>query len=78
VASTPCTTGLRLPRVRFRVCKGLESRHLESRAKAAARLDLEVSAGWANPLSRGLWGGRRSAAIRPAANRNLGRAWFGR
>jgi hypothetical protein len=35
--------------------KGLES--LESRAKAAARLDLEVSTGWASPSSRGLWGG---------------------
>jgi hypothetical protein len=31
-------------------------RHLESRAKAAARWDLEVSAGWASPYSRGLWG----------------------
>jgi hypothetical protein len=27
------------------------------RPKAAARLDLEVSAGWAIPSSRGLWGG---------------------
>ena len=43
--------------------KGLESRHLESRPKASARLDLEVSARWASPLSRGLWGGRRSAAL---------------
>jgi hypothetical protein len=34
-----------------------ESRHLESRPKASARLDLEVSAGWANPSSRGMWGG---------------------
>ena len=38
-------------------CWGLESRHLESRPKAAARLDLEVSAGWARAGSRGLWGG---------------------
>jgi hypothetical protein len=30
---------------------------LESRAKAAARLDLEVSTGWMSPSSRGLWGG---------------------
>jgi hypothetical protein len=36
---------------------GFESRHLESRPKAAARLDLEVSAGWASPSSRDLWGG---------------------
>jgi hypothetical protein len=35
----------------------LESRHLESRAQAAARLDIEVSAGWVSPSSRGLWGG---------------------
>jgi hypothetical protein len=34
-----------------------ESRHLESRPKAAAREDLEMSAGWASPSSRGLWGG---------------------
>ena len=32
-------------------------RHLESRAKASARLSLEVSVGWASPSSRGLWGG---------------------
>jgi hypothetical protein len=37
--------------------KGLESRQLESRRKEAARLDLEVSAGWVSPSSRGLWGG---------------------
>ena len=36
---------------------GLETRHLESRAKAAARLDLEVSAGWVSLSSRDLWGG---------------------
>ena len=36
---------------------GLESRHLESRPYASARLDLEVSAGWVSPPSRGLWGG---------------------
>jgi hypothetical protein len=30
---------------------------LESRAKAAARVDLEVCAGWVGPSSRGLWGG---------------------
>jgi hypothetical protein len=36
---------------------GLESRHLESRPNAAAILDLEVSAGWVGPSSRGLWGG---------------------
>jgi hypothetical protein len=29
----------------------------ESRPKAAARLDFEVSAGWLRPSSRGLWGG---------------------
>jgi hypothetical protein len=34
-----------------------KSRHLESRPKAEARLDLEVAAGWAIPPSRGLWGG---------------------
>jgi hypothetical protein len=34
-----------------------KSRHLESRGKAAARLDLEVSVGWARPSSRGLWAG---------------------
>jgi hypothetical protein len=32
-------------------------RHLENRPKAAASLDLEVSAGWGNLPSRGLWGG---------------------
>jgi hypothetical protein len=30
---------------------------LESRPKASARLDLEVSAGWASSFARGLWGG---------------------
>jgi hypothetical protein len=34
-----------------------ESRHLEIRAQAAARLVLEVPAGWVSPSSRGLWGG---------------------
>ena len=37
--------------------EGSESRRLESRAKAAARLDLEVSAGRASLPYRGLWGG---------------------
>jgi hypothetical protein len=37
--------------------EGLESRHLESRHKAPARLDIEASAGWASLPSRGLWGG---------------------
>jgi hypothetical protein len=37
--------------------EGLESRHLESRAKAAARLDLDVSAGLTSLSSRGLCGG---------------------
>jgi hypothetical protein len=32
-------------------------RHLARRAKATARLDVEVSAGWASPSSRGLRGG---------------------
>ena len=36
---------------------GLESRRLESRPKAAARLDLEVSAWWVTLSSRGLWSG---------------------
>ena len=36
---------------------GLESRHLESRAKAEARLDIEVAAGWVIPPSRVLWSG---------------------
>jgi hypothetical protein len=31
------------------------ARGFGSRAKAAARLDLEVSAGWVSPSSRGLW-----------------------
>jgi hypothetical protein len=35
----------------------LDSRHLEIRPKAAARLDIEVPAGWAFPSSRGLWCG---------------------
>jgi hypothetical protein len=35
----------------------LESRRLETRPKAAARLDLEVSAWWVSLSSRGLWGG---------------------
>jgi hypothetical protein len=30
---------------------GLESRHLETRAKTAARLDLDVFTGWASSLS---------------------------
>jgi hypothetical protein len=38
-------------------CMGLTSRHLESRAKASARLVLKVSAGWLSPSSRGLRGG---------------------
>ena len=37
--------------------EGLESRHLESRPRASARLDIEVSAGWVSPSSRGLWRG---------------------
>ena len=36
---------------------GLESRRLESRPKAAARLDIEVSAWWVTLSSRGLWSG---------------------
>jgi hypothetical protein len=35
----------------------LEIRHLESRAKAEAILDIGGSAGWVNSSSRGLWGG---------------------
>jgi hypothetical protein len=31
--------------------------HLESRPKAAARLDIGVSVGWVSQSSRGLWGG---------------------
>ena len=47
-------------------------RHLESRAKASARLVLEVSAGWASPSSRGLWGGDALLLSTGAAgNRNL-------
>jgi hypothetical protein len=34
--------------------QGWGCRHLESRAKAEARLGLEVSTGWASPSSRGL------------------------
>jgi hypothetical protein len=34
-----------------------QGRHLESRPKAEARLDLEVPAGRGSPSSRGLWGG---------------------
>jgi hypothetical protein len=49
---------------------GLESRQLESRAKALARLDLEVSAGWARPTSRGLWGGSAGAQRRASARAN--------
>jgi hypothetical protein len=37
--------------------QGSESRHLESRPTAAARLALEESAGWVIPSSRGLCGG---------------------
>jgi hypothetical protein len=43
---------------------GLESRHLETRAKTAARLDLDVSTGWASSLSLSAcscW--RRSASL---------------
>jgi uncharacterized protein YjbJ (UPF0337 family) len=36
---------------------GFGKPHLKSRANAAARLDLEVSAGWASPYSHGLSGG---------------------
>jgi hypothetical protein len=52
-------TGLDHPAAHERGARalGLESRHIESRPKAAARLDLEVSAGWASMSSRGLWGG---------------------
>jgi hypothetical protein len=42
----------------------------QSRAKAAARLDLEVSAGWARPSSHSLWGGHALHFSR-AGNRNL-------
>jgi hypothetical protein len=41
----------------------VENRFLESRPKAAARLGLELSDGWASPCSRGLWVGRRSATL---------------
>jgi hypothetical protein len=34
---------------------GRESHHLESRLKAAAKLDLEAAAEWPSPSSRGLW-----------------------
>jgi pentatricopeptide repeat protein len=52
---------------------GLESRHLESRPKAAARLVLEVSAGWPSSSSRGLWGGDALLlSTGRAANRNPG------
>jgi hypothetical protein len=44
---------------------------LESRAKAEARLDLEVSAGWVNPSSRGLWGGD-ALLLSTDANKTLG------
>jgi hypothetical protein len=37
--------------------EGWESRHLESRPKAEARLDLEVSAGWTSLFYRSLCGG---------------------
>jgi hypothetical protein len=48
----------------------LESRHLESRAKAEPRLGLEVSTGWVSPSSRPV-GWRRSAALhRRCWNRN--------
>jgi hypothetical protein len=40
--------------------KGLESRLLESRPKASARLALEGSAARASPPSRSLWGGGRA------------------
>ena len=38
---------------------GLESRRLESnsRPKAEARLDIEVSAGWVSPIPPCVWGG---------------------
>ena len=39
-----------------------KSQGAENRAKASARLDLEVSAGWASPASRGLWGWPRFTA----------------
>jgi hypothetical protein len=43
-------------------------------ASKAARLDLEVAAGWASPSSRGPVGRRRSAALHPrCAKRNPGR-----
>ena len=48
---------VRARRLKGWVWAGFGSRHLESRYKAAARLDLEVSAGWAIPSSRGVWGG---------------------
>jgi hypothetical protein len=34
-----------------------QRRHLESKPQAVARLDLEMTAGWASPSSRGLWRG---------------------
>jgi hypothetical protein len=53
-----------MPRALRQGLEGLESRgtergldSLERRPKAAARLGLEASTGWASPSSRGLWGG---------------------
>jgi hypothetical protein len=44
--------------VRQQVRESSSRRHrLESRAKAASQLGIEVSAGWESPSSRGLWGG---------------------
>jgi hypothetical protein len=44
---------------------------LESRPKAATRLDLEVSAGWVSPSSRDLWGGTLCCSPQPLRwNRN--------
>ena len=56
-APPPCVSEAVGPSIVPKRLLGFESRHLESRAKAAPRLVLEWSAGWASPSSRGLCGG---------------------
>jgi hypothetical protein len=53
---------------------GLESRHVESRAKAA-RLDLEAAVGWVCPSSHGLWGVNTLLPSTRAVKTRSSRVW---
>ena len=64
--SGECVSASQL-RVVLPLALGFGKPPLESRAKAAARLDLEVSAGWVSPSSRGVMGGAMLCLLNVAA-----------